>query len=123
LQYYIKQRRDTMGKLISLAILSIIGAVKLKYKLLMVSGSSMYPTLKEGDVLLVDKRAELEEDQIVILKDPQNPKKVLVKRIIVLDSEYAWVEGDNNGNSRDSRDFGEVSRTNIIGKVIKVWEK
>ena len=112
-----------MGKLISLAILSIIGAVKLKYKLLMVSGSSMYPTLKEGDVLLVDKRAELEEDQIVILKDPQNSKKVLVKRIIVLDSEYAWVEGDNNGNSRDSRDFGEVSRTNIIGKVIKVWEK
>lgn len=37
--------------------------------------------------------------------------------IYITNNDYYFVIGDNLENSRDSRDFGYVSKTNIIGKV------
>ena len=86
-----------------------------------VSGSSMLPTLKSGQDILCFNWAYLfygpkVGDIVVIRKNGKD----MVKRIQkVHDREY-FVEGDNNEGSTDSRSFGTVSRTEIIGKVILV---
>lgn len=111
-----------------------------------VDGSSMRPTLNPSDldthdwVLLKKFRpsSNLKVNDIVLLKSPFDPSKVLCKRIkaISLDTikrdtygdgdanntmliprGHVWVEGDNI-HSVDSRNFGPISKGLIVGKVL-----
>ena len=44
--------------------------------------------------------------------------KYLVKRITKVDGEKYFVSGDNKNDSLDSREFGWISKGDILGKVI-----
>jgi len=61
-----------------------------------VYGESMSPTLKNGQLLLVDKMAfrekRFERGDIVVLHHPQTSEKALVKRIIGLPGENIKIE-------------------------------
>ena len=46
------------------------------------------------------------------------PPFVFCKRIIKIVKEKIWVEGDNKSESIDSRDFGYIKSSDIVGKVI-----
>lgn len=87
-------------------IIIIIGILISTYLLItfvitrtIVDGNSMYPTLKNGDQLLVDKLTyKLKEPQrydIIIFKQPYSRNGYYVKRIIGLPGEK--VEIDDNG--------------------------
>ncbi|CCK73082.1 endopeptidase catalytic subunit KNAG_0M02290 [Huiozyma naganishii CBS 8797] len=107
-----------------------------------IEGSSMRPTLNSSDgdtdwVLLkmLWPRARAVGD-IVLLKSPFDPAKVMCKRVKALASDtvrvpdgepitvprgHLWVEGDNV-HSIDSRKFGPVSDGLLLGKVLcVVW--
>lgn len=43
-----------------------------------------------------------------------------IKRIKKIYYRKVWVEGDNKENSTDSRNFGPISRVEIVGKVVYV---
>ena len=86
-----------------------------------ISGSSMMPTFKDGDTVLVNRLAYLfgfpKIRDIVALKDPRDGK-VLIKRVTkIVDSRY-FVLGDNLEHSTDSRKFGMIGKSEIVGKVI-----
>jgi nickel-type superoxide dismutase maturation protease len=86
-----------------------------------VEDTSMEPTLKPGDYVIVNRLAYLfgkpSKNDVIVLKHPQQKEKFLVKRIAeIRDSEY-FVLGDNTEFSKDSRHFGPIKRNMIVGKV------
>jgi signal peptidase I len=87
-----------------------------------VAGSSMAPALARGDRVLVNRAAywfsRPRPGDVVVLRDPRAPQRLLVKRIERAAGRDAWeVAGDNPPASTDSRAFGPVGRDLIVGKV------
>ena len=90
-------------------------------KRLKVVGESMLPLLQPGDEILIDPYAYNKSlpqiDDIVVTVHPwQN--LTIVKRIAALDArDRYFLLGDNPRQSTDSRHWGTVVATDIIGKV------
>jgi len=120
----------------------------------LISGSSMYPTILNGDIAIFSKinLDEIKEGDIVALR---HNDEYLVKRVIALDGDKVrivedgilvngekiidetqelriymseldyslgdgeiFVVGDNSIVSYDSRMFGPVSKTSVLGKYV-----
>jgi signal peptidase I len=71
--------------LLGLAIFALFHATVGSFK---VYGSSMLPTIEEGDYIMVSKAAyfvsEPQRGDIIVLRSPQDPNSDLIKRIIAL---------------------------------------
>ncbi len=82
----------------------------------------MSPTLEHNEVFLVNKLAFLFRDpqvtDIVAVKDPRD-QKILIKRITKIISGRYFVMGDNKLHSTDSRKFGMLEKSAIVGKVMR----
>jgi nickel-type superoxide dismutase maturation protease len=82
-------------------------------------GDSMNPTLRHGEVVLVDRDAEVRVGDIVVAKHPLEPGTEIVKRIDRIDAYgHYFLLGDNLDDSNDSRHFGAVQKGRIRGKVV-----
>lgn len=79
----------------------------------------MLPTLKPGQEVLCFNWAYFfskpKKGDIVVLE--YNGKKIIKRIQKVLDHEY-FVQGDNGKKSTDSRNFGPLGKSKIIGKII-----
>ncbi len=92
-----------------------------------VEGPSMEPSYHEGDRVLVNRlsyrRRAPAIGEVVVLHDPERDGHTLLKRIHTaitadeVDPRYI-VTGDNVNASRDSRAFGPVPGSAIIGPVV-----
>jgi nickel-type superoxide dismutase maturation protease len=82
-------------------------------------GESMNPTLKDCEVVLVDREAKVDIGDIVVAKHPIEQNSELIKRVQRID-EYGhyFLVGDNLQDSNDSRNFGAVTSEYIKGKVV-----
>jgi nickel-type superoxide dismutase maturation protease len=82
-------------------------------------GRSMNPTLKDGEVVLVDREAEIEVGDVVVAKHPVEQNSEVVKRVArINDRGHYFLIGDNPDDSVDSRHYGAVTREYIKGKVV-----
>ncbi|CAM9959122.1 unnamed protein product [Pylaiella littoralis] len=118
-----------------------------------VRGPSMRPTIEDGSWLLVNKMGgksrELKLGQIVLVQSPQEPGRMVVKRIAGLPGDsvsvrppswdvrnslgiekrlegvpegHVWLTGDNSDNSKDSREYGSVPQALVEGVVsMRLW--
>lgn len=118
-------------------------------KTVVVSGVSMLPTFKNGQRVFVSKAywliGGINDRDVVVVRDdsPLNKDGYIIKRIYKQEGELVdsvnqprdrsfaegpyrvpegkvYVLGDNREQSEDSRSFGPVERSKILGKVI-VW--
>lgn len=86
-----------------------------------VSGRSMLPTLRSGEDVLVkpvSSASVLSPHDVVVCIHPFKPSVRIVKR--VSETFYdggCYVLSDNAAEGTDSRSFGVVARSHIIGKV------
>ena len=80
----------------------------------------MYPTLKNGEVVLVDKDAKvIEVGDIVLARHPIEQITDVIKRVQNINERgHYFLSGDNLEDSNDSRNFGAVTREYIKGKVV-----
>ncbi len=85
---------------------------------LRVEGLSMVPVLAPGDHVLVWKTDRITVGDIVAFADLDAGDTILVKRVVGVDRNAVRVEGDNAGSSRDSRHFGPVPRSLVMGRVV-----
>lgn len=90
-----------------------------------VTGSSMRPTLVPGDRLVVVAPPVgpvpwPRPGDIVALHDPRRDGRILVKRVAGTDPRAGTLEviGDDLGASTDSRSFGPVPRSSIVGRAV-----
>jgi nickel-type superoxide dismutase maturation protease len=84
-----------------------------------VEETSMQPTLRPGDRVLVATWLRPRPGDVVLLRDPQQHSQFLAKRVAQrLGSGELIVAGDNPNVSRDSREFGAVPPTLVIGRVV-----
>lgn len=93
-----------------------------RFRRFAISGTSMLPTLRPGDWVLVDQqayRARLpRRGHIVVARDPRQPERHLVKRVSSVDLHGAVrLAGDNAESSTDSRDFGAIPAEFVSGRV------
>ena len=119
-----------------LKIMSIIGAIittgglVYTFPLAKVSGRSMFPTYKDGGLLLTTRlfnRDKLKVGQVYVYKriDNEGHEHLVVKRLTDnvklphrgLDN-MCYFEGDNPEESYDSRQYGFIFAEQIVAKVI-----
>ena len=89
-----------------------------------VKGHSMQPFLNEGDRVVVFRWAYVfsqpKKGDVVVFK--HNDGKKYVKRIAAMannnNGKKFFVAGDNEKDSKDSRNFGHINRKLIIGKIV-----
>lgn len=80
----------------------------------------MYPTLINGEKILVKRFGTPKKNDIIICMNPVSNKKecYLVKRIVEIKNNTYFVMGDNTKDSVDSRTFGWIDKKLLIGKMI-----
>lgn len=83
-----------------------------------VVGDSMLPTLRPGSIVIARRRFfRLRPGDVVIIRHDNTEK---IKRLATVDMTQVTVLGDNPAASTDSRHFGPLPRTVVIGKVIRL---
>ncbi|HEY8559667.1 MAG TPA: nickel-type superoxide dismutase maturation protease [Pyrinomonadaceae bacterium] len=83
-----------------------------------VAGDSMRPTLKEGELVLMNPHAALRIGDIVVARHPFKKSVRLIKRIAeILPGERYVLLSDNLEESADSRQFGAIPAKDILGRV------
>lgn len=127
-------------KFVTIALIIIVPLRMWVAQPFIVHGKSMDPTFMNGDYLIVDeisyKFTEPKEGDVIVFRYPNDPSKFFIKRIIGLpnqtlevegkmisieDNEY-FVLGDNRSASSDSRVWGTVNKSLIIGKAfLRLW--
>ena len=83
-----------------------------------VKGPSMLPTYKDGAVIVVSnlKKAKVGSVVVAVLASEE-----VVKRVrSITDAGKYYLVGDNHAQSVDSREYGPVSRTDILGVVLQL---
>lgn len=117
------------------------------FKTVVVAGPSMKPALEDGQKVLVSSAywlvGPIRKKDIVLVeeKHPRNPTGYIIKRIAYLPGEkvnwrfipenwrldsgdfivpegHVFVLGDNRAQSEDSRKFGPIPMSRILGKVV-----
>ena len=83
-----------------------------------VRGDSMWPTLKDGDVVTCNsyQGETVLEGQIIVFPSPFDNKNILIKRVKSIDDDLLFVEGDNPdpSASNDSHNFGSINISTVI---------
>lgn len=86
-----------------------------------IRGDSMKPAYKNNENVLVLRYIYRfippRTNEVVIAKDPRD-SKFLIKRITKQHYGKIFLSGDNSSVSTDSRQFGMIQRSDLIGKVI-----
>ncbi len=84
-----------------------------------VTGASMEPSVREGDWLLVQQlRRAPRVGELVVAADPREPERLLVKRVSAVDGDQVSVAGDQPERSTDSRHFGPLPASAVLGRPV-----
>ena len=93
--------RSTVNALIVVAAVSAIIAT-LGLPVLQIAGTSMEPSLNDGDIVLLAKTDKLETGDLCAF---YYSNKILIKRVIATPGDYLWIESDGtvfvNGTALD----------------------
>lgn len=118
-----RTRRRTVRVALVLAASVVAVVASRSVRRVLVSGGSMAPTLLDGDRLFVVaapwRLPQVASGDIVAVRDPRDPERLLVKRVATVDRRRGTVEvlGDAAEASTDSRTFGPVPVGAVVGRV------
>jgi signal peptidase I len=127
-------RKAQPVKAIAAALLIALGMKLFLFDIMISEGSSMTPVIMPGSLLLVNRAAyglripwagyyalrwkQPEAGDIVVFKTPLG--ETAVKRCVSVEGEHIFALGDNSGESFDSRSYGFIQSSSILGKVVGI---
>ena len=137
--------RRGLARLVA-AILAALFFRTFVLELRVISSGSMAPALLVGDHVVVDRLIyprdlpaalaallpvrEVRRGDVVLFRSPEDGRTALVKRCValpgdvvpagVVPAESLYLVGDHRDDSRDSRVFGPVERSRLVGRVVLV---
>lgn len=79
-----------------------------------VRGRSMSPFLEPGDIVIARNRPSFTQDIVIA----SLAGRQVIKRLVRIDHRGYYLVGDNRLGSTDSREFGSVKKSAILGVVI-----
>lgn len=79
---------------------------------------SMEPSFHDGDYVVVNSWARSFKVGDVVIAEHPKGKMLLLKRVKRADSSGYFLVGDNAASSTDSRHFGYLQKSRLIGKVV-----
>ena len=111
-------------KEIMIYITILIIGIMVAHQLNVVSSDSMEPVLYKGDIVLIDYNpSSIEVGDIIVYKATWFENKPVIHRIIAKQSSnddiFYTIKGDNN----DIQDPYQISRNQIISKVVVIDSK
>jgi signal peptidase I len=139
-----KKKAVTGIGLLLTVVLGLALFLYLNFRMVQVSGVSMLPQLQDGQRVLVSRAywliGPLRHKDVVLIRD-EGPTGFMIKRIHYMPGErvdWKWVPdthrlsegeyvvpegevfviGDNKPHSEDSRRFGPVKLSDVLGKVV-----
>ena len=89
-----------------------------RFERVAVAGPSMEPGLRAGDHLVIRKTATVRPGDIVAATDPRQPGRPILKRALSVHDGQVFLVGDNAEHSTDSRHFGPVPLSSVVGKAV-----
>jgi signal peptidase I len=93
----------------------------MRYQMAVVSGLSMIPTLAPGERLLVLTNGPVVLGDIVVFK---RADQFDVKRVLHIETDGIFAQGDNDLVSTDSRSYGLIPFDDVLGTVTyRLWPK
>jgi nickel-type superoxide dismutase maturation protease len=118
-RFHLTQSRAILvaGVFLVTALTALLG--RTRPRRLVVSGTSMLPTLRPGDRLLVARTRRIREGDVVVVHDPRSWSRLVCKRVVTADARHIVVRGDNPEASTDSRAFGPVPAEWVVGRVLR----
>jgi nickel-type superoxide dismutase maturation protease len=79
----------------------------------------MEPALRAGDWIVVWALSRPPRvGEIVLVRDPRDPKNLMLKRVAEVADGACTVLGDQPEQSTDSRMFGPVPLANVLGRAL-----
>ncbi len=84
---------------------------------LRLKGNSMLPFLKDGDMVTISSKCQIEAGDIALLFD-ENQNKIQAHRVISREKNYYHLKGDNL-NVSDGFKLGSF----LLGRIIKIERK
>ena len=79
----------------------------------------MEPALWAGDWILVAGYSRPPRvGEIVLVRDPRNPENLMLKRVAAVADGACTVLGDRPEESTDSRTFGPVALSAVLGRAV-----
>ena len=104
-----KLLRSTVNALIVVAAVAALIATMV-LPVLQITGTSMEPSLNEGDIVLLAKTDKLKTGDLCAF---YYSNKILIKRVIAIPGDYIWIESDGtvylNGEALDEPYITEKS--------------
>ncbi len=93
-----------------------------RLRLARVHGRSMLPTLREGDLLLLDRAAPVRPGVVVVAVLPDGTPAV--KRVAHREAGGWWLERDNPAEGVDSWLVGAVADSDVVGVArARLWPR
>lgn len=116
-----RRGRGLIGPLF--ACLLLVLAARRWLDVVEVRGQSMAPSLLPGDRLLAVRLGRRpRRGEIVLVPDPREPSRELIKRVARLDRTGILLRGDNRARSTDGRAFGAVRPGVIRWRIaLRYW--
>jgi nickel-type superoxide dismutase maturation protease len=86
---------------------------------LSVDGNSMAPTYVRGERLTAVRQwRPIRRGDVVVVRDPRDPERWLLKRCVARSGSTLDLRGDNPDASTDSREFGPVPASAVAWIVV-----
>lgn len=92
-------RQNEYKEWVKFILIAVITALFIKtfiFSTTYIVGTSMYPTLEEGDMLFVNKIKlkflPLNRGDIIVLKAPDNPKRDYIKRVVGVEGDTVLIQ-------------------------------
>ena len=84
-----------------------------------VAGRSMEPALRDGDWVIVASLARPPRvGEIVLARDPRVAERLVLKRVARVKGGVCMLLGDRREESTDSRTFGPVALSAVLGRAV-----